>query len=54
MNPADKLSKSDTQGIVQRAISADGHDVVVIFKAWPADFLAFDHVNLHAPAQRNF
>src|ERR1041385_552202 len=54
VNPANQLSEGDAQGVVKRSISADGHDVLLIFKARPVDLLALDHMHLNTLAESDF
>ena len=53
VNPGDQFGKGDAQAVVQRAIGADGHDGIIVLKAWPVNLLSLDHVDLQPRAQRD-
>src|SRR5947208_11267043 len=53
VNPGDQFGKGDAQAVVQRAIGADGHDGIIVLKAWPVNLLSLDHVDLQLRAQRD-
>ena len=48
-----KFGESDAHCIIQRTISANSHDGVIILELGPGDGPAFDHAQLHAGLQRN-
>src|SRR5437899_2419431 len=39
---------------IQWPVGPRGHDCVLILKAWPANLLSLDHVNLQPPTKWNF
>src|SRR6202521_2446593 len=53
VDPVHKFGESDAHRIIQRAISANGHDGVVILELGPGDGAAFDHAQLHGRLQWN-
>src|SRR5262249_19879012 len=53
VDPGDEFGEGDAQRVIERAVGAYGHDVVVVFKTRPVDFLSFDYAHLDARAQRD-
>ncbi len=53
VDPVHEFGESDAHRIIQRTISANGHDGVVVLELGPGDGAAFDHAQLHARLQRN-
>src|SRR2546422_8864887 len=51
VNPCHQFCKRDAQAVIQWPVGAHGHDCIFILKAWPADLLSFDHVDLQPPTQ---
>src|SRR5208282_3445825 len=53
VDPVHKFGESDAQRIIQRTISAHGHNGVVVLELRPGDSAALNHAQLHARLQRN-
>src|SRR5438094_9178980 len=53
VNPGEQLGKGDAQAIVQRAIGADSHDGIIVFKAWRVNLLPLAHLDWQPRAQRD-